>query len=212
MPGVPGPQESDESAWSGESEPVHEKPIELPGHPCTVESGAQLEDRNVTQQKSSRPLLPVMPSLQTSEESACSGVSLLPHEYPALPAQPWTVESGAHPGGSGAGDAAAVAVQPADGIPRSRAKRVSWANGWFMGRSKGNLGAARAGACDDPCAQRIGPGSAAIASRRRGGPRSSWWSALSSRAARLRAPPRPALDSPGERGASRASRRPRGRC
>jgi hypothetical protein len=41
---------SDESASSGLSVPVHEKPYEYPVHPCTVSSGMHVDDVNDTQQ------------------------------------------------------------------------------------------------------------------------------------------------------------------
>jgi hypothetical protein len=71
---------SDESASSGVSDPVHENPMELAGQPWTVESGAQVDDWMLTQQKSTKPSLAVTPSLQTSDESVWSGESPFPHE------------------------------------------------------------------------------------------------------------------------------------
>jgi len=50
LPGVPVLQLSEESAWSGVSVPVHEKPNESPVHPWTFGSALHVDDVNWMQQ------------------------------------------------------------------------------------------------------------------------------------------------------------------
>jgi hypothetical protein len=52
LAGVPALQFNEESASSGVSDPVQEKPYELPWQPCTEESAAHVLCPRVTQQKS----------------------------------------------------------------------------------------------------------------------------------------------------------------
>ncbi len=79
FPGVEGLQLSEESASSGVSEPVQEKPKESPAHPCTVGSAWQLVDVYWMQQNNVE--LPAgVPTLQTSDESLSSGLSPESHE------------------------------------------------------------------------------------------------------------------------------------
>jgi hypothetical protein len=101
------------------SEPTHEKPYEPGWHPATVESGAQVDEENVSavrQQYTVDPALPASPKLHASDGSLSSGVSLPVHEYPVEgELQPDTVESWAQLLGPGVpgGLTVALAVQPA---------------------------------------------------------------------------------------------------
>jgi len=79
LPGVPLLQVREASTCEGAVEPVHEKPTDGYWHPWTLESCAQADEVQGTQQYSVFPL-PGVPVLHTSEPSLCSGVSLPTHE------------------------------------------------------------------------------------------------------------------------------------
>src|SRR5579859_3964410 len=66
------------------------------------------------QQYRTNPSLARVPSLQTSDESLCSGLSPFPQEYPVAGTwQPATLESCAQPAATGGGGAiCALAVHP----------------------------------------------------------------------------------------------------
>ena len=76
--GTPGLHVSVASAWSGESEPLHEKPIEGGSQPLTEGSSPQVlvEANADTQQYPISSAVSVSPWLQTRVESVSSGVSV----------------------------------------------------------------------------------------------------------------------------------------
>jgi hypothetical protein len=73
-------QLSEESASSGVSVDVQEKPNESPEQPATLESSAQLLETNLMQQYRESPLASTVGVLHNSDGSVWSGVSLAPQE------------------------------------------------------------------------------------------------------------------------------------